>query len=291
MTRRTFLTAASVPLVRPPSHPSAPTTLFRQAMQAYHRGTPGALLEAHTLLTDLLMRQPRHARATAMLAAVYRQYYTLDLTEQAASTMAESLRLGKLAHTLAVQEAPPQSSLPWVLEQRGWQALYLERDHGAAMQAAQEALAHTPRFFPAYALQAHTAAYQGHPRLALRLTTMERRINPSQSGMSHFHEGHAYVVWATQSQSEKTHAQALWDMAQRAFHVALQTNPQHLPTRAYLAAALFALNHGAAARAMMPPFSSSVRAQLPYVQHETFAQLIHLWDQIHVDPNPEEESV
>jgi tetratricopeptide (TPR) repeat protein len=291
MTRRTFLAATSVPLLRPPSHPSAPTTLFRQAMHAYQRGTPLALVQAHTLLTDLLAQDPRHARATAMLAAVYRQYYTLGLTEHAAVTTEESLRLGRLAHTLAVQEAPPQSSLPWVLEQRGWQALYLEYNHAAAMQAAQEALAHTPRFFPAYALQAHTAAYQGHPRLSFRLTNMERRLNPSPSGMSHFHEGHAYVVWATQSQDDPTHAHALWDMAQRAFHTALKTAPQHLPTRAYLAAALFALNHGAAARAIMPAFPSSVRDKLPYVQHETLAQLCDIWDQFHVEPDPEEASV
>jgi adenylate cyclase len=259
LTRRALLTHAAAaaaalpllpPLIRVTGGAGSAFTTHAKAWDAfvegatyYRRYTPQANAEARALLTSAIALDPDCARASAMLAATYRQEAILRWTADFTTTMEKALTWARTAVETARREPPPQPSLPHTLEQLAYTLTYLG-DTPGALQAAREAVEVDPSYADGYTVWADALIYAGYPDAARRKTRQAIILHPAPDYpfFYDYHLGQAYYV------SGFAHADGrYWAAAEEYLRAALQKNPAFRPARTYLVAALWDLHREAEA--------------------------------------------
>jgi adenylate cyclase len=266
---------------------------FMRGLALYRLYKKEANAQARELFEKAISLDSEFAKAYAMLAATHRQDGNMEWTQDREISETLAYHLAHYAVELARKELKPQPSLPYALEQWGWVLLYKERNHEAALAAAQEAVQLNPNFAEGYALEAHVLSYMGEPEESLRKTDEAIRHNPKYSFLYDYHRGHAYYVWGYLT--EETDANASRDyylQAEAHLREALRRNTNHRPARAYLVAVLWKLDQQEEAKQQMTilrdagrpqasqdlqRFQEYIQRSLPYKDPEILEDLSKIW--------------
>jgi adenylate cyclase len=266
---------------------------FMRGLALYRLYKKEANAQARELFEKAISLDSEFAKAYAMLAATHRQDGNMEWTQDREISETLAYHLAHYAVELARKELKPQPSLPYALEQWGWVLLYKERNHEAALAAAQEAVQLNPNFAEGYALEAHVLSYMGEPEESLRKTDEAIRHNPKYSFLYDYHRGHAYYVWGYLT--EETDANASRDyylQAEAHLREALRRNTNHRPARAYLVAVLWKLDQQEEAKQQMAilrdagrpqasqdlqRFQEYIQRSLPYKDPEILEDLSKIW--------------
>jgi adenylate cyclase len=229
--------------------------LVLRGQEERRRTTREANLEAGRLFTKARDLDPGYARAYEGLSWVELQSWQLLW-----STDPQSLERARELAERAIALDDTLAGSHHLLGQ-----IYLwKKDHDRAIREAERAVAIAPNDADGYETLAEVLAWAGQPEDSIKHIRQAMRLNPHYPFFYLWTLGHAYYV-----------ARRNRDAAD-AFNKALQQNPNFVPARAYLAAALIEMGQAQRAqevwdqaRQLSPRPSllgvrQSIRERLPY---------------------------
>jgi adenylate cyclase len=211
---------------------------FMQGAELYRRFTPVDNAKARAFFQQAIDEDPKFARAYANLAATHRQDYYGRWSPDPESSKNLAYVAVQKGVELAESEPEPKPSLPSVLEQQGWLALY-NREYEKAAWAAEEVVRRNHNSADGYILWAQVLVYKGQPQQALEKLEEAIKHNPKFPYSYDYIRGQAHYVWGVQDpKGSKEH----FEKAEKNFREALRKNDNYRPARSYLVAVLSELN-------------------------------------------------
>jgi adenylate cyclase len=211
---------------------------FMQGAELYRRFTPVDNAKARAFFQQAIDEDPKFARAYANLAATHRQDYYGRWSPDPESSKNLAYVAVQKGVELAENEPEPKPSLPSVLEQQGWLALY-NREYEKAAWAAEEVVRRNHNSADGYILWAQVLVYKGQPQQALEKLEEAIKHNPKFPYSYDYIRGQAHYVWGVQDpKGSKEH----FEKAEKNFREALRKNDNYRPARSYLVAVLSELN-------------------------------------------------
>lgn len=160
--------------------------LFLRGRTLFFRFSRQDTYRARELFGQSLVRDPKFARARAMLAWTHAFEYTNGWSENPAETLDRALELANRAIEL-------DNRLPVANFVKG--LVYREkRDYAAAMAEAQRAVELDPNYANAYVLMATLLYYAGRPQEGLGMIARAEKINPVHPSNYPFHKAQALFI-------------------------------------------------------------------------------------------------
>lgn len=191
---------------------------FLRGLSAHGHRSSGENLTAKDHFRRAIELDPTFARAYAGLAMAHSRDAIDGWTSQPLDSLVLAKELVDKAESL-------DASLPQVHFVTGQIELF-QRDHRAALKAAQRAIQIDPNYADAYALSAWILNYAGRPDEARKAMTKALRLNPSPSASYLEVLGEIEFVQRRYADSVAT------------FERVLDINPEYMRARLWLAAAL-----------------------------------------------------
>jgi adenylate cyclase len=281
-------------------HMGRPYTDSVEAWDAFKRGSLRYLLykkednaQARELFLEAIDRDPKFARAYALLAGTHRWDWILAWTQDRETSKAEASRHADKAVELAREEPEPKPSLPYALQQQAY-VLMSSRRHQEAQQAAEEAIQRNSNYADGYAALAQVLIYRGQTRYALDRMEMAKRLNPKYPPYYDFQLAQAYYVWGfLTAGTDANTARQYYQQAEGYLRVALGRNKNYRSARTYLVAVLWELGREDEARAEMTiliqnlgrsrasedptGFRKYIEETHPYENEAIISRLIDIW--------------
>lgn len=204
-------------LMRPETADLGAYELFLRGRDLFLRFSKENTYGARGLFEKALARDPKFARAYAMLAWTYAFEYTNGWSKTPEQTLSRSLDLADKA--LAINDRLPIAYFTKGLVFRA------RREYIEALAEAQKAINIDPNYANGYVLLATVLYYAGRPKEGLKMIEKAENINPVHPSNYPFHKGQALFILKR------------YDEAIKAFKNGLKQNPTSQRLRVWLAAA------------------------------------------------------
>jgi adenylate cyclase len=221
---------------------------FVLGMQYYRKYTREDNARAREYFQQAVDLDGTFVRASANLAATYRQEWTFVWTDDFANLdniIRTALNTAEEAVNLARDREDRASSLPYALQQLAYAYMYSGRLQDA-INTATEAINLNPQYADGHAALAQMLIYAGRPLEALTHMEAAKSLNRKPPAYYHYHIGQAYYVLGVQ-EGNGWHFVRSIGLLQKA----LEMSDNFRPARAYLVAAYRALDLVEEARAEM----------------------------------------
>jgi adenylate cyclase len=263
---------------------------YQEGLKLYRRFTSTDNVQARARFESAIRRDPKFAKAYALLAATHRQDWILGWNQDLRASEQQAYDMAEKAVGLAELEPTPKPSLPHTLLQRGFVHLYAGRLQKATADA-EKAIELSPNYADGYALAAHVLIYQGRPQDALDKMKPTATQDPNYPYFYDYYRGHAYYVLGFLT-PEKDRRTEHFKEAEKYLRKALEgrdKGPNFRPANSYLVAVLSELGRQqeAVAQAAKVPRPAHLRDPqrleefikriLPYDNKAITARLIKLW--------------
>jgi adenylate cyclase len=266
---------------------------FKRGSLLYLRYKKEDNAQARELFLEAIHRDPKFARAYALLAGTHRWDWILAWTQDREKSKAEASTQAQKAVELARQEPEPKPSLPYALQQSAY-VLMSSRSHQEAQQAAEEAVQRNPNYADGYSALAQVLTYQEQTRYALDRMEIAKRLNPKYPPYYDFQVAQAYYVWGfLTARTDANTARQYYQQAEGYLKVALGRNNNYRTARTYLVPVLWELGRQDEAktemtiliqnqgrpRASQDPawFQDYIRQTHPYENEAIIRRLIEIW--------------